>query len=248
MTKLDNKVAMITGAGSGIGRASAYLFAREGANLIIADINDAGGEETVANIRSDSGEAIFIHTDVTMAYEVERLVKTAMGRFGKIDILYNNAGIFMGETAVEDIEESFWDRLYAVNVKSVFLMVKYVVPEMKRAGKGVIINTASSTAVRYRGHISAYTSTKGAVITLTKALAVELGPYKIRVNCIIPGATDTPMIRMLPDEIMQKVLSMASFNRLIKPEEIAHAALYLASDEATMITGADIKVDGGRGI
>ena len=147
MTKLDNKVAMITGAGSGIGRASAYLFAREGANLIIADINDAGGEETVANIRSDSGEAIFIHTDVTMAYEVERLVKTAMGRFGKIDILYNNAGIFMGETAVEDIEESFWDRLYAVNVKSVFLMVKYVVPEMKRAGKGVIINTASSTAV-----------------------------------------------------------------------------------------------------
>ena len=174
--RLVNKVAVITGAGSGIWMAAACMFAKEGAKLVVADINDAGGEKAVATIRADKGEAIFVHTDVSQASDVKNLIKTAIDRFFKIDILYNNAGIFMKQTPVEEIEESLWDRIYSINVKGVFHGVRFVLPEMKKNGGGVIINTASMTGLSPGPYQSAYASSKGAVITLTRALAPELAP------------------------------------------------------------------------
>ncbi len=246
--RLANKVAIITGAGSGIGRASAYLFAREGSKLVVADIDDTGGEETVTTIKANGGEAIFIRTDVSIASEVEHLVKVTKDEFGKIDILFNNAGICMRSIAVEDIEESFWDRIYTVNVKGIFLAVKYVAPEMKKAGGGVIINTASMLGLRPEAYISPYASSKGAVIILTKALALELAPDNIRVNCISPMLTETPMIAVVPEEQKKAIVSATPLGRLAKPEDIAYAALYLAAGESSMLTGANINVDGGIGV
>lgn len=241
--RLAKKVAIITGAGSGIGRASALLFAKEGAKVVVACRNDALGQETVAAIKADGGEAIFVHTDVTVASEVEHLVNATKNAFGKVDILFNNAGIRMESTPVENIDESSWDRVYSVNVKGVFLGAKYVVPEMKKAGAGVIINTASMGGVRPVKGSSAYGSSKGAVIALTKSLALELAPH-IRVNCINPGKTDTPMVAGVGDS--QTTLSKIPLKRIAKPEDTAYAALYLASDESSMLTGIAINVDGGR--
>jgi len=246
--RLVNKVVIITGAGSGIGRASAYLFAREGAKLVVADIDDAGGEETVATIKAGGGEAIFVHTDVSVASEVKHLVKVTKDKFGKIDILFNNAGTQMKRTAVENIDESLWDRIYAVNVKGVFLMTKYFVPEMKKAGGGVIINTASLFGVRPPKGTAAYSSTKGAVITLSKVLALELAPHNIRVNWISPTTTQTPLIKSLTEEERKAAVNAVPLGRLAEPEDIAYAALYLASDESSMLTGTGISVDGGRGV
>jgi NAD(P)-dependent dehydrogenase (short-subunit alcohol dehydrogenase family) len=242
--RLADKVAVITGAGSGIGRASAYLFAKEGAKVVVVDINDAGGKETVAAIEANGGEAIFVHTDVSVASEVKHLVKVTMDRFGKIDILFNNAGILIEPATVETTDESLWDRTYAVNVKGIFLGAKYAVPEMKKAGGGVIINTASDSGVSPLPRASAYASSKGAVITLTKALAVELAPDNIRVNCISPTRTETAMASS--EERKKLMESLIPLGRSAKPEEIAYAALYLASDESSMLAGINLNVDGGR--
>ncbi len=184
--RLANKVALITGAGSGIGRTIAYLFAKEGAKAVVADINVAGGEETAAAIKKEGGEALFIKADVSIASEAESLARTTISKFGRIDVLVNNAGIMFGLAAIEDMEEPVWDKIYAVNVKGIFLTTKYAVPAMKKAGGGVIINIGSMAGVRPRPNNSAYCSSKGAVNTLTKALALELAPHKIRVNCINP--------------------------------------------------------------
>lgn len=253
--RLANKIAIITGAGSGIGRASARLFAREGAKVVVADVNDAGGEETVADIKANSGEAIFVHTDVSAASEVKHLVKVTMDKFGRIDILFNNAGILTGRSvAVEDLEESVWDRTHDINVKSVFLGAKYAVPEMKRARRGVIINTASMGGIRPWKYSTAYASSKGAVIALTKSLAIELASFGIRVNCINPTATDTPLIRQYtpknisPEEFTKQWASTIPLGHVVTVEDVAYAALYLASDESAMLTGTGINVDGGRGI
>jgi 3-oxoacyl-[acyl-carrier protein] reductase len=251
--KLTDKVAIITGSGSGIGRISAYLFAKEGARVVVSDINDVGGEETTAIIKTNGGEAVFVHTDVSVASEVEHLIRVTMDMFGRIDILFNNAGITLFENGkpseVETINEATWDRVYAVNVKSIFLAAKYAVPHMKRAGGGIIINTGSMSGVRPRPNTCAYSSSKGAVITLTKALALELAPSNIRVNCINPVGTVTPLLQESTDEESMKVMvSTIPLGRLAKPEEIAYAALYLASDESSMVTGTSIDIDGGRGI
>jgi 3-oxoacyl-[acyl-carrier protein] reductase len=246
--RLTDKVAIVTGASSGIGGASARMFAAEGARVIVADINDAAGKKTVLEIAAKKGDAVFVHTDVSRADDMERLVKTARNEFSRIDILCNVAGIFMKNTAVEDVEESLWDRVYSVNVKSVFLGAKFVVPEMKRSGGGVIINTASMTALGpSRGH-SAYASSKGAVITLTKVLAAELAPFNIRVNCIAPKLTDTPMVKDEIEEIKRTVGRPPSgpLARPAKPDEIAAAALFLASDEAAMVSGICLEVSGGQ--
>ncbi|MFC2017592.1 SDR family oxidoreductase [Chloroflexota bacterium] len=245
--RLADKVAIITGGGSGIGKASSYLFAKEGAKVVVADIDDIGGEETVATIRVDGGEAIFVHTDVSIASEVEYLVKVTMDTFGEIDILFNNAGLLL-EGPVENTEESWWDRIFAVNVKGIFLGVKYVVPEMKKAGSGVIINTASMSGVSPRKDCSAYASSKGAVITLTKALAIELAPYNIRVNCISPAWVGTPMTKGFSEERIKGIISSIPLGRVAELKDIAYAALYLASDESSMLTGTNINVDGGLGI
>lgn len=246
--RLANKVAIVTGAGSGIGKATALLFAREGAKVVIADIDNAGGVDTENAIKEKGGKAIFVHTDVSVASEVANLIAIARDRFGKIDVLFNNAGIFIKNTPVELVEESTWERIFAVNVKGIFLAVKYAVPEMKKNGGGVIVNTASMTAVRPLKNMSAYAASKGAVITLTKALALELASFKIRVNCINPAITETPIISVLSEEQKRATVSTIPLGRMGKPEDMAHAALFLASDESAMLTGSSINVDGGRGI
>ena len=252
--RLANKVAIITGAASGFGRATACLFAKEGGKVVVADISDAGGAETVTTIKQGGGEAIFVHTDVSVASEVQHLIKACVDAFGRIDILFNNAGMARPRpTELENVKESEWDRIFAVNVKSIFLAAKYAVPEMRKVGGGVIINTASVGWHRVRPYIIDYVSSKGAVITLTKALAIELAPSKIRVNAINPAAGETPMLPSFYregtlEEIKKSAGSLLPLGRLVKPEDVAYAALYLASDESSMVTGSSVDVDGGRGI
>ncbi len=244
---LADKVAIVTGAASGMGEAIAMLFAREGAGVVVADINDTGGEETAAAINADNGRAIFVHTDVSQSSDVKNLIDAARNEFSKIDILVNNAGIFMKLTPVEEIDESVWDQIYSVNVKGIFHGARFVVPEMKKSGGGVILNTASMTGHRPGSLQSAYASSKGAAITLTKALAGELAPYKIRVNCICPALTETPML--FNSELWEHVSDIPHpLGRLSRPEDIARAALYLVSDDASMITGICLDVNGGQGV
>jgi len=251
--KLSNKVALITGSGSGIGRASAILFSQEGARICVADVDRKGGEQTVDLIKQKGSNAIFVHADITKASDAEQMVKVTLDQYGKLDILFNNAGIGMPFMPIEQIEESFWHRVMDINVKGVFLGCKYAIPAMKKQGGGVIINTASISGVRPRPGLSAYSASKGATILLTKALAIELAPFKIRVNCINPVVVETPFLeknidRNQLEEAKKTMLSTIPLGRLCQPEDIAHAALYLASDESSMVTGASLDVDGGRGI
>ena len=252
--RLANKVAIITGASSGMGRASAVLVAKEGAKVVVADINDTGGEETVSLIKTGGGEAIFVHTDVAKADEVAQLIKTTVDTFSRIDILFNNAGIPQRPTPVHVLTEEDWDKIYSVNAKGIFLGVKYAVPEMRKGGGGVIINTSSVAAIAIRTHQAAYASSKGAVITLTKGLALELARYNIRVNCLTPAAAETAMLPgLLPEgadleKARQEIASGIPLGRLAQPEDVAQAALFLASDKAAMISGVTLGVDGARGL
>ncbi len=251
--RLLNKVGLITGSGSGIGRASAVLFSQEGARICVADIDKEGGQQTVDSMKQKGLDAIFVHTDVTKASDVERMVKVTLDHYGKLDILFNNAGIGMPFMPIEQIEESLWDKIMDSNVKGTFLGCKYAIPAMKRQGGGVIINTASISGVRPRPGNAAYSASKGAVIILTKSLALELAPFKIRVNCINPVVVDTPFLEKNIDmnqleEAKKTMLSTIPLGRLCQPEDIAHGALYLASDESAMVTGESLNVDGGRGI
>jgi len=246
--RLANKVAIITGGSAGLGRATAYLFAKEGAKVVVvADRNDAGGRETVAVIQADGGEAVYVHADVSRAADVQHLVEETLQHFGRIDVLFNNAAIAIDRSPVEDIDESLWDRMYDVNVKGIWLGVKYVVPEMRKTGGGVIINTGSMSGVRPRGKDAAYASAKGAVNALTKELALELGP-DIRVNCINPGPIFTPMTGGDFAPTMAADIQELPLKRGGRPEDIAYAALFLASDESAFITGLAVNVDGGRSI
>lgn len=253
--RLANKVATITGAASGIGRASAIMFAREGAKVVVADINDAGGQETVNTIKANGGQAIYVHTDVTRASDIERMIRTTVSTFGRIDVLFNNAGYYEWPRKLEEITDAEWDMIYTVNVKAIFLAAKFVVPEMKKIGGGVIINTASMAGVRPRGHI-AYGSSKAAVIGLTKGLALQLAPFKIRVNVINPALVETPLMKKFlgveRDEDIEKAgrdrIKTIPLGHFAKPDDVAYAALYLASNESAMLTGDEINVDGGSGI
>jgi NAD(P)-dependent dehydrogenase (short-subunit alcohol dehydrogenase family) len=253
--RLKNKVAIITGAGSGIGRASGIMFAKEGAKVVVSDVDDRGGQETVDMIKSNSGEAIYVHANVAVGPEVEHLIKVAVDTFGKIDILFNNAGYYVWPHGLEDITEEEFDRSYAVNVKGIFWGAKFVVPEMKKGGGGVIINTASMSAVRPKANV-AYSSSKSAAIGLTKSLAFQLARYNIRVNVINPVATETPLLKKFlgveTDEQLEEArkqrLKVIPLGRTATPEDIAYAAVYLASDESRMLTGDAINVDGGTGL
>ena len=246
--RLSNKVAIITGAGAGIGKASASLFAGEGAKVVVADINDKDGRNTVDTIKAGGGEAIFVHTDVSIAADAKKLMTVTTDAFGKIDILFNNAGIGQNLMKIEETEESHWDMIHNVNLKGVFLGMTYVLPYMKKTKSGVIINTGSMSGVRPRMYAAAYVSTKAAIIMLTKAVALEVAADNIRINCINPVVTATTILNSLTEEEKQAWAKTIPLGRIAQPEDIAHAALYLASDEASMVTGISLDVDGGRGI
>lgn len=250
MGQLYQKVALITGASSGMGRATAILFAQEGAKVVVVDIDESGGERTVAQIQETGGEAVFLKADVSNANDVERMTIRTMENFGQIDILHNNAGMVLVKF-LEDTSEEEWDKLMGVNLKAIFLAVKNVVPHMIRQGGGCIINTASTGSFVGQYRTPAYIASKGGVLQLSKTLALDYAQHHIRVNCICPGTVDTPMVRhhikTSPDPIRTEELEykLIPIKRFLDPEEIAHAALYLASDQARGITGSALVIDGG---
>ena len=249
--RLKNKVAIITGAGSGQGRAAALIFSREGAKIAVSDWKPELGDETVTLVRKAGGEAIFIRTDVSDSGDVQNLVRTTVTTYGRIDILYNNAGVgFSSPLSMSDVintPEADWDRVIAINLRSMYLTAKYGIPEMIKSGGGSIINTASIAALIGSEAAHAYTAAKGGMVALSRALAVEFGPKNIRVNCICPGAIDTPMIAPVIDPLKKsgQPFMTSPIRRLGRPEDIANCALYLASDESSFVTGATLVVDGG---
>lgn len=247
---LQGKVALITGCASGIGRATALLFAREGAAVAVVDLDEEGGEAVTDVIRQTGGRALFQPADVTHADDCQRVVQRSVQEFGTLHILFNNAGIIRRATVLE-LSEADWDLVMAVNVKSIFLLCRSAIPFLKQAGGGSIINTASGWGLAGGPRAAAYCASKGAVVLLTKALAIDHGGDNIRVNCICPGDTDTPMLRREAQQLgepTERYLAEAArrpLRRLGRPEEIAQAALYLASDASSFVTGTSLVVDGG---
>ena len=249
--RLKGKTAVITGSGSGFGEGMAVRFAAEGANVVVNDLNDEGGNRVVKAIVAAGGKAIFHKADVAKDADVAGMAKAAVAKFGSLDIWVNNAGITHRAGPVESIDEATFDRIYAVNVKGLYYAAKHVVPIFKSAGQGVFLNIASTAGVRPRPNLVWYNGTKGAVITITKAMAVELAPSKIRVNAINPVAGETPLLAEFmggvdTPEMRAKFAAVIPLGRLSKPSDIANAALYLCSDEADFITGVCMEVDGGR--
>jgi NAD(P)-dependent dehydrogenase (short-subunit alcohol dehydrogenase family) len=250
MGALRGKRALITGGASGIGRATALLFAREGAAVSVVDLDQAGGQTVAQAIVDGGGRAIFLACDVSLAADCQRAVQETVDELGGLDILFNNAGIIRRATVVETTEAE-WDRVMAVNVKSIFLLSKYAIPFMAQAGGGVIINTASGWGLAGGRRAAAYCASKGAVVLLTKAMALDHGEQNIRVNCICPGDTDTPMLRDEagqlgePDARFLAEAAQRPLQRIGRPEDMAQAALYLASDVSSFVTGTALVVDGG---
>jgi len=249
MTVRD-KVVAVTGAGAGMGRATAELFAERGASVVVVDLDVDAANETVGRIEADDGDAISVEADVSDADDVAAFVERTVDEYGHVDVLHNNAGIPQESTPVEDVTEQTWDQIQDVNLKSAFLGAKYAVPHMREQGGGVILNTASTAGIRPRTGLSAYCASKGGVITLTKQLAYELADDGIRVNAICPVATDTGMLpEFTSDELtIDDMAETIPLGRLAEPDDIAQAAAFLASDDADMITGTALEVDGGRDV
>lgn len=247
--QLANRTAIITGGASGIGRATAQLFAREGASVVITDISEAAGHEAAKAITDSGGRAVFEGADVTKDADCRRVAAVAKQAFGSIHILFNNAGVIRRATVL-DLSEEDWDRVMNVNVKAMFLMAKHVIPVMARNG-GSIINMASGWGLAGGAKAAVYCASKGAVVLLTKAMAIDHGPQKIRVNCLCPGDTDTGMLRSEAQQLGEpsdRFLTESAkrpLGRVGSPDEIAQAALYLASDASSFVTGTALIVDGG---
>lgn len=247
--RLKDKVALITGAGSGIGRETSLLFAGEGAKIVVVDINDVGGEETVRLVQSRAGQATYAHADVSKAADCERMIRIAEARYGQLNILFNNAGIShaLDDDAIKTDEE-VWDLTMAVNLKGVFLGCKYGIPALRRAGGGTIINTASFVAlVGAATPQLAYTASKGGVLSMTRELATIHARENIRVNALCPGPLHTELLMKYLDteEKKQRRLVHIPMGRFGQASEIAKAALFLASDDSSFVTGATFMVDGG---
>ena len=246
--RLENKVALISGGARGMGAEEAMLFAREGASLVIGDILEEEGRKTEAQINENGGKCLFVRLDVTSEDDWRRAVGAAVARFGKLDVLVNNAGIFpLGQ--VEGTSQEMWDRVLAINAKGVFLGTKYAIPEMRKAGGGSIINISSIAGLVGSGRAAAYSALKGAVRLFTKATAIQYAGDGIRANSVHPGIIETLMTAgsLLSDEAnRRRHIARAPLGRLGQPEDVAYGVLYLASDESSFVTGSELVIDGGR--
>lgn len=248
--KLQGKATLITGGGSGIGQATALLFAREGAAVAVVDLDGARARAVAREIDEGGGRAIAVPCDVSRAADCERTVKETVAAFGRLDVLFNNAGIIRRASVLETTEEE-WDRTMAVNVRSIFLMAKYAIPLMAKGGGGAIVNTGSGWGLVGGRNAVSYCASKGAVVNMTRAMALDHAEQNIRVNCVCPGDTDTGMLR---SEALQLGATPEAFlseaadrplRRIGKPEDIARAVLYLASEDSSFVTGTTLVVDGG---
>jgi NAD(P)-dependent dehydrogenase (short-subunit alcohol dehydrogenase family) len=241
---LDSKVVIVTGAASGIGRASAILFSQNGAKVIVADIDEKGGFETVNKAKPDS--TIFVKTDVSRSKDTQNCVRAAVEKFGRLDGLFSNAGINPTGT-VEDTDEELWDRILSINLKGMYLMCKASIPEMRKAGGGSIVCTASVDGILAIYNEAAYIASKGGIIALTRSIALDFAKDHIRANCILPGAIRTPLLEkfLAENPSVGDQAKGHAMNRIGEPEEVASVAMYLLSNSSSFVTGATIPVDGG---
>ena len=248
MEKLENKVAIVTGGASGIGKATASLFIKEGAKVAVVDINEKLGKQTEKRLGNNS---FFVKCDMTKSGYVKKMVETVVKKFGEIDILFNNAGIYIENKFLDELEESVWDKVLDTNLKSVYLCSKYVLPIMKRNKSGVIINTSSGLGLVPEPWSPAYCTSKAGIIHLTKVMATEYASYGIRVNCVCPGPIDTPLIRKAfanESELKEYAEGQTLAKRLGKPEEVANVVLFLASDDSSYMNGSIVTVDAGESL
>lgn len=250
MGKLEGKVAVVTGSAMGIGRATAVLLAKEGARVVVADVDEEPAKETVELVAESGGEARFIKTDVSRPEDVKAAIDAAVDGYGRLDVLHNNVGIAMGASVVDTTEE-LWSRVLDVNLGGVYRGCKYAIPPMIRNGGGSIVNSSSVQALRGLKGWAAYAATKGGIISLTQQVALEYAPYGIRVNCVAPGTILTPMNSRVfeeaedPEALKETWNRMHPLGRFGQPEEVAEAVLFLAADSSSFITGQTLVVDGG---
>ena len=248
--RLKNKVAVITGTASGIGRGAAIVLAREGARVAGGDIDVKGGNLTAEEIRKSGGQSIFVETDVTQSDQVKNLVAQAVEAYGGVDVLFSNVGVVIGN-AIVDVSEQEWDQVMNVNLKSMYLACKYCIPEMQKRGKGSIVLTSSANGILAEPCLATYCATKGAIIGMTRSVATDYGKDNIRVNCICPTYTRTPLVEKWidsgvdPNLSWDKVNRLHVLNRISEVEEVANAVLFLASDESSIVTGSAMVIDGG---
>jgi NAD(P)-dependent dehydrogenase (short-subunit alcohol dehydrogenase family) len=245
--RFSGKTVLITGAGSGIGRATAIAFAAEGANVIACDVDDVGGDATVATLRKGGAEAEFVHADVSRGADCTAMVDRALSRFGRLDVAFNNAGINVAVAPIADIDEATWQRIVAINLTGVFLSMKAEIPAMKRNGGGAIINTASVGGLIGTAGVTAYCATKHGVVGLTKSAALDYIKDGVRINAICPGGTRTAMLEewFKHPEVERAAIAGTPIGRMADPAEIARSVLFLASDESSFMVGHALVADGG---